>query len=517
MTSTSCGSRPGRVDVTFSSHDSPVKAISPDQAEQLMAVHLGLEPDRGPSDRGVLAQLSRRISAILSTSVVFIVKRDRVWRVEGQVPSDEPPPSTAGLEPALDRLTGTSPPVTAERWGERQEAWTFVGCAGRPPLALAIQGDWVRSSSTLLVLAAHVSLVWQTYRTRARARSRLAAYRLARRLSRCAGFHAVYDAIVRAMALGVEAEIAALAVPDPADGRLSIVATLGYPLELVEHLKIEPRAGVFGTVFHSGHVLHVRDLDDLPEARRRRPRYRTNSFVAMPILGAKEVLGVICVTDRRDNEPFSAEDVSTLRALAAPSALALGRERALVQAENYALTAAIDPVSGAFNRRHFHVRLEEELQRARRHNLSLAFLMVDIDSFKSINDSYGHLAGDTVIKDVAEILRKSVRLFDICARFGGEEFAIIMPGSAVENAALVAERIRERIASYASSDPALAGLHLTASIGLAVSSGGMSGRELIAQADHALYLAKRSGKNRVSVAEPDEKISDARTEPPGQS
>jgi diguanylate cyclase (GGDEF)-like protein len=219
----------------------------------------------------------------------------------------------------------------------------------------------------------------------------------------------------------------------------------------------------------------------------------------MPIRAGEDVLGVICVTDRANSGPFTQDHVATLRALAGLAALALGRERALVQAENFALTAAIDPVSGVFNRRHFHVRLEEELQRAKRHQLSLAFLMIDMDDFKSINDSFGHLAGDAVIRDVAEILRRSVRVFDVCARFGGEEFAIIMPGSVVESASLVAERIRERIEHYRPTDPGLGALRLTASIGLAVSAAGISGREFIARADHALYLAKRDGKNRVRV------------------
>jgi diguanylate cyclase len=131
--------------------------------------------------------------------------------------------------------------------------------------------------------------------------------------------------------------------------------------------------------------------------------------------------------------------------------------------------------------------------------------MIDIDDFKGVNDSFGHLAGDTVIRDVAEILRRSVRVFDVCARFGGEEFAIIMPGSVVESAAMVAERIRERIEAYRPADPGLEKISLTVSIGLAVSSPGMSAHDLIDSADQALYLAKRAGKNRVRVANRDDR------------
>src|SRR5205814_8774646 len=128
-----------------------------------------------------------------------------------------------------------------------------------------------------------------------------------------------------------------------------------------------------------------------------------------------ESLGVPCVAERLDEQPFSDEDVRVLRALAAPAALALARERALGQAESFAHAAAIDPLTGAFNRRYFQTRLEEELERSRRHTLSLTLLLVDIDNFKTINDTFGHLAGDAVIKDIAEILRRSVRMFDVCA------------------------------------------------------------------------------------------------------
>jgi diguanylate cyclase (GGDEF)-like protein len=308
----------------------------------------------------------------------------------------------------------------------------------------------------------------------------------------------VWQAIVRAMARAAAARIAALAIPDPVDQRLAVVATRGYPLELVEHLRIEPGTGIMGTVFQSGKTLHV-EGGAAATGLRRRPRYRSDSFIVMPIGPAPEPLGVVCVTDHVDNRPFTRDDLSNLRALAAPAGLALGRQRAFAQAERFAHAAAVDPVSGVFNRRYFQSRLDEELQRSVRHGLSVALLMIDIDDFKNVNDRFGHLVGDTVIKDVADILRRSVRVFDVCARFGGEEFAILMPGTGVESAARVANRVRERIEVYRPFDRGLDALRITVSVGLAVSSAGMTGTDLIQRSDEALYIAKREGKNRLRI------------------
>jgi diguanylate cyclase (GGDEF)-like protein len=323
-------------------------------------------------------------------------------------------------------------------------------------------------------------------------------HRLARLLSRTAGLSAVGQVIVDYMARAVDARIGVLALPDATSRTLSIVATHGYPLALVEPLRIDVDSGALGTVFKTGRPLHVKNAALFRSQPRH--RYRTDSFIAVPIAARRDIVGVACMTDRARDEPFRREHVSTLRTLAAPAALAISRERALLQAQAHAHAAAIDPVSGIFNRRYFHIRLEEELHRSRRHETPVALLMLDLDDFKEVNDSLGHLAGDVVLKDVAEILKHSIRVFDVCARFGGEEFAIIIPGSSTEDATASAERIRQRIEGYRPSDSALAGLRMTASVGLAVSLEPTTSRELITRADQALYAAKRAGKNCVRAS-----------------
>ena len=105
-----------------------------------------------------------------------------------------------------------------------------------------------------------------------------------------------------------------------------------------------------------------------------------------------------------------------------------------------------------------------------------------------------------MIRDISEILRRSVRIFDVCTRFGGEEFAVMMPGGTAESAGAIAERIRQRVEAYQRSEPDLADLRVTASIGVAVSPPGVTASDLIERADRALYHAKKAGKNRVSTA-----------------
>jgi diguanylate cyclase (GGDEF)-like protein len=160
--------------------------------------------------------------------------------------------------------------------------------------------------------------------------------------------------------------------------------------------------------------------------------------------------------------------------------------------------SATDPLTELPNRRVFNLRLEEELARSHRYGLPLSILMLDVDNFKSYNDSFGHPAGDEVLKTIAYLLTQSVREVDCVARLGGEEFGVVMPETDKERALALAERIRYTIAC--ASWPKRT---VTVSLGVATLARAANTAEvLVAEADAALYEAKRSGRNRVIGARP---------------
>jgi len=221
----------------------------------------------------------------------------------------------------------------------------------------------------------------------------------------------------------------------------------------------------------------------------------TRSKMCIPLISFGQTLGVLALGSARtgsfqiaDSQPL--ESVADISATAIQNAYYVERVRQL---------AYIDGLTGIFNRRFFEMRIAEEMERARRYEGGMAVIMMDIDHFKRLNDEFGHLLGDEVLRQVSSVFSQHLRKVDIVCRYGGEEFAILLPQTSVEQALNVAEKLRKEIAAWQFPGVPRA---VTISAGASAYPAHGDGRDdLVKAADAALYAAKQAGRNCVKAAE----------------
>ena len=209
-----------------------------------------------------------------------------------------------------------------------------------------------------------------------------------------------------------------------------------------------------------------------------------------------EIFALARVADESDNRLRALED----------RFLILQRENLDLVMKNRILSEIShkDALTGLYNRFYVMEKIDSEMNRALRHGYPISVLMLDLDHFKRINDSYGHPVGDEVLKIVGQVLRESCRVYDVAGRYGGEEFCIVLPETQVGNTTQVAERIRNRLATTPLSVGSTS-IVVTASIGVAgmdSTEGVLSASTLVERADRALYSAKHLGRNRVEMWNP---------------
>jgi diguanylate cyclase (GGDEF)-like protein len=286
-------------------------------------------------------------------------------------------------------------------------------------------------------------------------------------------------------------------------GMLEIRASKGVKDEVITRCQARPGEGLSGKVAALSEPVLVADLTMVKEhIYYPNSGYEKGSYLGVPLL-AKDgrVLGVI---NFHNPEPasFNQRDLKLFEAVAEQISISL--DNALTFQLTKELTNR-DELTKLYNRRYFFDRMEREVERAKRYNRKLALLMIDIDHFKNYNDSYGHLQGDEVLRQLASTLEKNLRKVDIVARYGGEEFLVLLPETDKHSGQRVAEKLRKAVEKHDFHHriPALGPVKVTVTVGVSsFPQDTQDSFELLDLADKAMYFGKAQGRNRVCAEIP---------------
>ncbi len=221
-----------------------------------------------------------------------------------------------------------------------------------------------------------------------------------------------------------------------------------------------------------------------------------------PLISENKLLG--CVVTKSTDNILSEKEISYLEQLTNQAATTINRANVYAEILKH---ATLDALTGFYNRRQLEERIKQEVSGAKRQKRNLCTIMTDIDYFKNVNDTYGHAAGDLVLKNVSSVIKHQLRDYDIAGRYGGEEFAIILPYTKIEEAQMVAQRLRRAVEntkidiSKVNTDTDEKIIGVTISLGISEYKTGDNEKTLLQKADKALYKAKESGRNRAEVYE----------------
>jgi two-component system cell cycle response regulator len=364
-----------------------------------------------------------------------------------------------------------------------------------------------RVRELLARVKAHLRVGRELHQARAEARSRSEMIDIMQEVTTSLKPEEIYQILVRRVAHGLNISRCSIVIAGPDDETGTVVAAFenpdlrNLPVDLARYPEIR-RALI------TGEVVLVRDATTDPlfdEVRGQWPSgeqpVRTRSVIALRFSLRGTPAGVFYLRTTTDDAPLDEQDVQFAEQVIGAAVAALEKaydlENAVMGQEQMRHLAETDPLTNCFNRRALMEKLEQEMDRAARYATMLTGMMIDIDNFKQINDTHGHLVGDRVLKQLANLLKREQRSVDIVARYGGEEFVVLLPETTSAESRNFAERILRRVATHDFGESGKT-VRVTISIGIASYPGERvtDGESLLRLADNHLYRAKSDGRNR---------------------
>jgi diguanylate cyclase (GGDEF)-like protein len=310
----------------------------------------------------------------------------------------------------------------------------------------------------------------------------------------------VIELVVEKIRQLIPSEAWSLLMVDEEKQELVFEAALGAKGREVQAIRPKIGEGVAGWVAESGKPAIVNDTSRDPRfspAVDAKTSFETRSILCAPLVSRGRTIGVLEILNKKGGA-FTRRDLDLVLTLVEPAAIAIENAILFQRTEQLTIT---DDLTRLFNSRYLNLYLGREIKRCKRHGIPLSVIFLDLDGFKSINDQYGHLAGSGTLTEVGGILALGVRESDILARYGGDEFVVVLPETPASGALVIAERLRRAIEEHRFLEPQGIAARISASFGIAsYPDHALSPEGLIQKADQAMYRVKEREKNGIEVA-----------------
>jgi len=292
-----------------------------------------------------------------------------------------------------------------------------------------------------------------------------------------------------------------LLLMDEAKQELYFEIATGEGSAALKEIRIKVGQGIAGWVAQTGEVVIVPDTsrDSRFFAKvDEKTKMQTRSIVAVPVRFRDRSLGVIELINCVGSQGFGERDLALLEVLADFAAIAIENARHVQKIHELTIT---DDCTTLYNARHLNFVLETEIYRSQRYNYEFSLIFIDLDHFKNVNDTYGHLTGTRLLSDIGNMVKSNCRLIDFAFRYGGDEFVVLLPQTSKENALIVARRLHKRIREHMWMQDLGLEIKITASVGVAsYPTDSRDKSKLLHLADEAMYLVKNTSRDSVAAA-----------------